>query len=154
LKGFFLVYLTVLIMGWIASQARAAKARHVGQDWIFPPAKGLEMAYVLAIVIGASVIFLGFRGREGERAITGSMGLLIIAFSVITWPKAIRLSETGLRQRSWCNGWKSIDWSDVSDIREKQDGSVVIHGKQCNVVFSQFHADRDSFLEKVRRLAR
>jgi hypothetical protein len=152
-KGFFVIFLTALIMRWMAAQSRAAKARRIGQDWIFPPTRALQMVSVLGLTMGGVFAIFGFLGPQSDRNLLVIGGLLILAFAGATWPKAVWLSDSGFRQRSWCCRWKRISWSKVSEVKEKGDGSVVIRGKETKIVLSQFHADRKLFLEKVRGLS-
>jgi hypothetical protein len=139
-------------MGWMAAQARSAKAYQIGQDWIFPPIRALQLVSVISVAMGAAFLFFGLRASGADRFIGISIGLSIISLSGITWPKAIRLSEYGLQQHSWYGGSKKIAWSEVSDVNERRDGSVVVRGKNARIVLSQFHSDRNLFLEKVHRL--
>jgi hypothetical protein len=151
-KGFFVVFLTLLIMGWVVAQARAAKAHQLGNDWIFPTIRVLQTICAIAISMGVWFMFFGLRTTATDRAISVTVGFSIIVFTAITWPKAIPLSESGLRQRSWRWGWKRIAWSEVSEVKENRDGSVVIRRKQTKIVLSQFHAGHKLFVGQLHRL--
>jgi hypothetical protein len=150
MKGFFVILLTSLFLSWITARARTAKARKVGQNWVFAPVGAVEAVFSLGVAMGAVFVFFGARGPQADRTLVVSGGILFILGSGLTWPKAIRLSESGLRQHTWYGGWKEILWPEVSSVYKKRDSSIVVRGKQGKIVFSSSHAGRELFTTELR----
>jgi hypothetical protein len=154
MKGFFVVFITAFVLTWLASRARATKAHKVGNTWVFPPVGTVHVLYSLVLAIGTGLAFFSFRGPQEDKNLTISIGLSFVIFALITWPKAVEVSELGLRQRSWYGGCHTISWPEVSDIQETRDGSVVVRGLHSKIVLSPYHADRDLFLQDVHDKSR
>jgi hypothetical protein len=74
-------------------------------------------------------------------------------FAVCTWPKAVEVSESQLRQRCWHGRWKEISWADVTSFKEKKSGSIIVYGRKNKIAFAAYHADREVFLEQLNRKA-
>jgi hypothetical protein len=119
---------------------------------MFPPTQALQMVSAIGIAFSTAFVFAGIWGPASDRALLVVAGLLIFSFVLASWPKTVWISESGLRQRSWSCRWKRIAWPEVSDVKERRDGSVEIRGNGTKIVLSQFHADRRLFLEKIRRM--
>ena len=151
MKGFFVVLLTSLFLSWITARARTAKARKVGQNWIFAPIGAVEAVFSMGVAMGAAFVFFGARGPQADQAVVVSIGILFVLGSGLTWPKAIYLSESGLRQRTWYGGWKEILWSEVSSVYKKRDSSIVVRGRQSKIVFSSSHAGRELFTNELKQ---
>lgn len=151
MKGFFVVFLTVLILTWLATRATHEKAYAVDHVWIFPAVSALRWIYSAALAIGAGISFLGMRGPHSARTATVLGGLLFTSFALLTWPKAVYASQEGLRQRTWFGGWRNIGWSQISAIDEPRDRSVVVRSAAGNIVFSAYHADPERFLREISK---
>ena len=151
MKGFFVIILTATIMGWLLGRARNSRARRHADEWLFPPVSGVLAVFCLVLAMGTIFVVWGIRSSKDNRGTGVMVGSLFIVFSAVAWPKAIHVSESGLRQRSWWGGWKLISWPHLSQTKEKNDGSVVLGSEDNKIVFTQFHVDREFFLEQVTR---
>jgi hypothetical protein len=151
MKGFYVIVLTAAIMGWLAAQARTARVRKIGNGWLFPPVRALQAVFSAVLAMGVAFVFFGYRGPEADRTLLVLGGIGFVAFGAITWPKGVYLSDSRLRQRCWWGGWKTLTWSEVSDANEQRDGSIILRGGRTKIVFTQYHADRDLFLEVTRK---
>jgi hypothetical protein len=150
MKGFYVIVLTAAIMGWLAAQARTGKVRKLGNDWLFPPVRALQAIFCIVLLMGTGFVVWAYRGPRTDRTVGISIGLLFMVFSAVTWPKALHLSVSGVHQRSWWGGWKRMSWPQVSEAKEQPDGSVVLRGNNVNIIFTQYHAGREQFLEMTR----
>lgn len=153
MKGFFVIIITLAIMGWLAAQARTARAQKVGQNWVFPLVRGLQVICFAVFSLGATFIVWGYLGPQSDRTTLVLGGLLIVAFSVVAWPKAVYVSASGIQQRSWWGGWKTLTWAQISEAKERPDGYMVLRGDGVKIIFTQYHADRELFLKEIRRNA-
>jgi hypothetical protein len=150
-KGFFILIITAAGMGWLANQARTAKAQKHGQTLLFPPVRVLQVIFCAVFVMGAVFVVCGYLGPLSERTIVIWIGLLFIVFSVLAWPKSVYVSKSGVQQRSWWGGWRTLAWPDLSEAKKQRDGSMVLHGNGVKIVFTQYHADRELFLKENRK---
>jgi len=150
MKGFFVIVITALVLSWLAAQARKAKARRAGGTWLFPPITAVQILYGTLAMSGLGLVLAGYLGPLQDRDIVVSVGLLFVVFSSVTWPKTVELSKLGVRQRSWWGGWQIIHWEEITSSEQRRDGSVIVRAKNCKVVLSPFHADRDLFLRQVK----
>jgi len=149
MKGFFVVFLTVLTMTWLATRAKRASAQQLGNEWVFPVIRLVHWIFGAVLTLGVSLVFLGFRGPQAEQRVTVVGGLMFVLFPIIAWPKAIYASATGLRQRTWYGGWRVLAWSQVSEVNENHDRSTVVRSTTGKIVFSPYHADRERFLTEI-----
>jgi hypothetical protein len=149
MKSLIVVFLTVLVLSYLASRALTVKAHPTGRGWIFSPINAVRIIYLALVSLALGLISLGIKGPQEDRRIVVIGGLLIFAFAIITWPKAIEMFELGVRQRSWYGKWKIILWSEIGDVQEKTDGSISIYGPSTKISLSKYHAGRDLFLEKM-----
>jgi hypothetical protein len=153
MKGFFVIIITSSIMSWVASQARTARARKLVNSWVFSPVWALQAIFLAVLAMAATFIYAGYFGPEADRAVVVAIGLLFIVFPVVAWPKAVHVSESGLRQRSWRGAWKTIAWPQVSEAKEQRDRTVVLRGNGVKIIFPEYNADRELFLKVIRRNA-
>jgi hypothetical protein len=151
MKGFFVVFVTVLTMTWLGTRATRASAHQLGNEWVFPAIRPVHWIFGAALALGVSFVFFGFRGPQADRLVTVVGGLLFVFFPITAWPKAIYASSNGLRERTWYGGWRTQAWSQVSEVNEKRDGSIVVRGTNGKIVFSPYHADRERFLSEISR---
>jgi hypothetical protein len=150
-KGGIVVFLTLIAAKWLTAEARKAKSRQVGQDEFFPPLRATELICSIAFAMGTAFIYFGARGPQPDRAEVVLIGLFFVIFSSVVWPKGIWFSELAVRQRAWYGGWKIIPWVDVLEVKERNDGSVIIRGAYVKIGLTKFHGGRDLFLQEVRR---
>ncbi len=145
------VFLTALALTWLGARAVSAKAKHEDQVWVFEPIGGVIFFYCADVVIAVALLVGGALGPRSDRAVVciGSVGLL--AFAFLTWPKAVYLLKSGLRQRAWNMKWKAIEWSQAPKVEEKKGGSVFVRAGSEEIVLSGYHAGRSQFLEKLDR---
>src|SRR5579859_528620 len=73
------------------------------------------------------------RGSAGDRKVPAVCGVLFICFAAVTWPKAIYVSPTGVRQRGWLGGWRTKPWSQIYEVKEKPDHSIVVRGPKDKI---------------------
>jgi putative Ca2+/H+ antiporter (TMEM165/GDT1 family) len=152
-KGFYIIIITAAVMGWLASQARTAKARQHGDTVLFPPVRVLQAIFCAVFVMGAVFVVCGYLSPLSDRTIGIWIGLLFIAFSVLAWPKAVYVSKSGVKQRAWWGGWRTLAWPDLAEAKKQRDGSMVLRGNGVKIVFTQYHADRELFLKEIEKNA-
>jgi len=148
-KGLFVISITAAIMGWLAAQASRAKARRLGHNLLFPPVRAVYVIFFLVLAMATAFVFFGLRGPENDRTIVVSGGILFIIFPAVVWPKAVHVSASGPRQRSWWGGWKTLSWAQISEAKERRDGCIILRGNGVKIVFSPYHAGRQLFLEEI-----
>ena len=154
MKGFFVIIITGFALGWLTGQARRAKAaRNAEGRLIFFPVPAAHIVFLAGLLMSFWLVFLGFSGPRDDRSIVISGGILLASFASLTWLKAIEVSDVGLRQRYWWGGWKEIPWTEVSSFEERRDRCLVVRGLHKKIVHSTFHADRNLFLEQLRKYA-
>jgi hypothetical protein len=153
MKGSLIIIITAGIMAWLAAHAKTARARKLGHTVLFPPVRALQAIFCAVFVMGAVFVVGGYLGPLSERTTVILIGLLFIVFSVVAWPKAVHISGSGLQQRSWWGGWRMLTWPQLSEIKEQRDGSIILRGSGVKIVFTQYHADRESFLSETRKNA-
>jgi hypothetical protein len=153
MKGFFVILLTATVLGLIAAQAKRSKAHRMGNNLLFSPVWTVQAVYIAVLAIGFGLVVLGYSGPQKDRTIVIVGGLLFIIFSVCTWPKAVEVSESQVRQRCWYGRWKEISWADVTSFKEKKSGSIIVSGRKNKIAFAAYHADREVFLERLNRNA-
>ncbi|SRR5258708_4503486 len=151
MKGFFVIAATAAILGWLTFQARTAEPQNLCGRWVFPLVRALHFLFFAVLAMGIAFVFFGFRGPENSRTTLVLIGVLFTIFPVVAWPKAVYLSESGLRQRTWWGKWKTLNWSELSDAKERPDNSLVLRGERVRIVFSRYHAGRQIFLDELRR---
>ncbi len=151
MKGFFVVLLTVLISAWVTAQARLSTARKVGDYWTFPVTLGVRAVFSMGIALGLSGVALGLWGPDADRRIVGSIGTLFVVIGALGWPQTIVFFRNGLKQRTWYRTWKTIPWSDILEVRQRRDGSVLVRGANSKIVFSTDLSGRDQFLQEMER---
>ena len=151
MKGFLVVFVTVLAMTWLATRATLAKAHQSGDTWVFPVIRPVQWIYGCWLALGLAGALFGAVGPQGDRKVPAVCGVLFICFAAVTWPKAIYVSPTGVRQRGWLGGWRTEPWSQISEVKEKPDHSIVVRGPKDKIVFSPYHADPQRFLSEVCR---
>lgn len=145
-----------LVSSWIAAQAGTAKARKIGDDWLFPPVIAVKAIFLVAAAMGLGLAILCVHASRREpQALWGVFGCsLWVALCIGGYPKSVWLSEIGLSQRNWFGGWKVLKWEAVAHVAQRTwDGSdsVVISGKGATIVFSSAHSGRELFLEELGR---
>jgi hypothetical protein len=150
MKGFYVILITAFLLGIFAAQGKNAKARRVNDLWIFPPIIGLKIVYIVVAILGVGLIILGYFGPQKDQSVVCSGGLMFAIFACVTWPKAIVLSESSIRQRSWRGCWKTIGWCDLLPFETKRDGSVIIRSRSCRIVHSPYHAGHDLFIAEIK----
>ncbi len=150
-EGPVVIAATMYGLQYLASEARRSRGRRVGESYIYPSARGVELIYSALIAACTGFLFFSIRQPQGHRlgGILGSLTFMLMG--IFAWPKAVWLSPSGLRQRAWYGGWKILPWEDVSNVIEEQDRSIVIRGKDTKIVFSPFYAERDAFIKEVHR---
>lgn len=139
-------------MGWLASQARTAKARKHGHMVLFPPVRVLQAIFCAVLAMGATFVIGGYLGPLSDRTIVMLIGLLFIVFSALAWPKAVYVSKSGV-QRAWWGGWRTLAWPDLAEAKKQRDGSIVLRGNGVKIVFTQYHADQELFLSEIEKNA-
>jgi 4-amino-4-deoxy-L-arabinose transferase-like glycosyltransferase len=150
-EGPIVISATMFALQYLASEARRAKGRRVGESYLYPSARGVELIYSVAIAAGTGFLFFSIRQPEGDRLIGVICSLILILIGILAWPKAVWLSPSGLRQRAWYGRWKILPWEDVTEVVDEQDRSVIVRGKRTKIVFSPFHAEREAFIKDVHR---
>jgi hypothetical protein len=153
MKGFLIIIITAGLMAWLAAEAKTARARKVGQTVLFPPVRVLHAIFCAVFVMGAVFVVCGYLGPLSDRTPVILTGLLFIVCSVLAWPKAVHVSGSGLQQRSCWGGWRTLAWPLLSEIKEQRDGSIILRGSGVKIVFTQYHADRESFLSEIKKHA-
>jgi hypothetical protein len=148
LKGFFVLVLIGIVMGNITSQASRTKVKKVSNGVRFPVVRFVLAIYQACLIMGVGFIFAGYHDPREGVVIVG--GVLFVLLSILTWPKAVEISATGLRQRTWRGVWKTIDWRDIVNTEERKDRSIVVRTKICKITHSSCHADRSLFLQKLK----
>jgi hypothetical protein len=151
MKGFYVIVLTALIMGWLAAQSRTSSARKIADRWLFPPVRALKIIFCLAIAMGITFVTWGFYGNQNDRTTGIVIGSLIVTFCALAWPKVVYVSASGVQQRSWWGGWRSIAWREVSETKELSDGSVAVRSDKDKITFTPYHAGRELFLELINK---
>jgi len=145
-----------IVTSWLVSLGRSAKARKVGDDWLFPPITAVKTVFFLGGLMGLGLALLSLHAsRQEPQALWGVLGCsLWVALCVGAFPKSVWLSESGIRQRTWYGGWKAVDWKKISEVKLRTwDGanSLVIRGDHTKIIFSSTHAGQEVFLEEVER---
>jgi hypothetical protein len=151
MKGFFVILITATMSGLITAQARRSKARRLGKNALFSPVWTVQAVFIAALALGFGLVVLGYTGPQNDRMIVVSGGLLFSMFTGCAWPKAVEISESKLRQRSWYGRWKEISWVEVSSFKEKKSGSIVVYSRKTKICFAPHHADRELFLEQLKQ---
>lgn len=151
MKGFFVIVITAIVMGWLAASARNTKARRVNDGWLFPPVRAILAIFAAFLLMSGFFIFFGYRApRTGDHVVGMSVGLLFAVFGCVMWPKSIEVSQSMLRQRSWWGGWKVIRWEDITSAEERQDKCIVVRARHARILLSPYHAGRELFLDQLR----
>jgi hypothetical protein len=143
MKGALAMFLGLVAAKLIVSSARSTRGRRRGDDCFFPVTTAIEVVWSLAIAMGASLIYFGVVGPRSDRVIVTSIGTFFVLTCSLTWPKSIWLSELAARQRSWYGSWKTIPWTDLQDVKQDRDGSVVLCGTHRKIRFSTSHGGQD-----------
>lgn len=149
MQGLLVVVLIVLIVSWVATQARTARAKKVGNSWTFSPVPVLQWVFVVGIALGVFLIILGITGPKSDQRLVLVMTAFFLALLAAAWPKSICVSEDGISQRNWYGRRRCLRWPDITDVRMKNDGSVLVRGKHTKVVFSSSHSGRDRFIQQL-----
>ena len=151
---FWVILGIFLVSSWIGAQAKAARARKVGSDWLFPPVLSVRAVFLIAAAMGFALAILCMQAARHEaEAYWGMWGSLLWAMlCVFGFPKSIWVSEIGLRQRNWFGSWKTLKWEAVTGLRLRKwdgSGSLVVYGENATIVFSSAHGGRERFLEEL-----
>jgi hypothetical protein len=151
-KRFWVIVITVAVSGWLAGSARLAKATHLESGrWVFHPVRGVIFLYYVALCISVTSLIYGFVGPQVDRSLVLLAGAAFMFLCVLSWPKAVFISESGLRQRSWMLSWRNIPWADLRSVEEKKGGAVVVRGSRCKIELSQYHGGRAEFVNQLRK---
>jgi hypothetical protein len=154
MKGFFVVFVTVSVMSWMAARAHTLAAERLNDESLYKPIQSLILMYSGVLGLAVALLFAGVRGPVQDRTVTGLLGMLFSALVILSWPKTVYFDEAGLRQRSWYGRWTRISWSEASTVEERRDGSVVVRADHGKIYLSKYHAGRDEFLREVQRRMR
>src|SRR4051812_26945346 len=105
---------------------KGAKAR---SRMIFAPVPLVRVVYSVLLALMIALIALASRtGAKYDRTVGFAVGTFFALFAVVTWPKAVWLTDVGLRQRCWYGVWRSITWSAVTRVKQTRNGSVAVWG--------------------------
>jgi len=150
MKGFFVLIVTSVIMGWLTARARGARARRNSNGWLYRPIGFLRAVFTTGFAMGLAFVLFGWRGPQSDRVMVMTVGFLFVAFVTLSWPKAVLVSSVDLRQRSWYLGWKVIPWDEVLSTEERRDQCIVVRSDHCKLVFSPYHVDRQHFVQQLQ----
>lgn len=151
MRQFWIIFFISLITGWVTSQARSRKARRVDQSIIFGLAPLMAAVFVGCAVMGATFVGVALAGRaEQPRLMYVHGGFAFMSLSVLGWPKAVVVSPSGIRQRSWVGRWKMIPWSELKEVKRQYDGTLLLVGRHKQIYFTQYQVDRDDLLSEIR----
>jgi hypothetical protein len=153
MKGFFVIVITALALGWLRTRVGKAKAREVNGVWIFPPAHEVQALYILVFALGCGLSAWGLFGPVGDRQVMLTGGLLIALFPLLVWPKRITVSDEALTQRNWLGRLTVINRVELSNWLEEKKGVTIRSISGAKIVFSEFHADRSRFLVMLQQSA-
>lgn len=151
MRGLLVIILTTAAMGWLAAQARHTKAQATADGYLFPVVRGVKVVYCAVLLMGIALALGGYFGSHGSETTVICIGLLFVVFALVTYPKAIYVSDEGIKQRSWRGQWKALYWSNMSEVIHGSDGAWRFQEKSgATIEFSQYHADCDLFIKQVR----
>jgi len=148
------VFVAILLVRWVASEAQYQRARRIGKTFYFPPGSGLRLVLGLG---GAFLLYVTNRLAVDARS-TGEWWLPIMAGilalgTVIFTPSEIIVDERGVREygllglRRRIIPWDGASASFVPGLREVwiigSDGTAIKH--------SPYHVGQAEFLFQLKR---
>lgn len=151
MRGFFVIVLTALALGWLGARAGKAKAHEVDSVWYFPPIREVQVLCSLVCLLGIGLAIWGIFGPASDRGVMLTGGTLIVLFSLLIWPKEISVSADGVSQRDLFGREKTIGWEDVVACNELKQGVTIRSATGSRITLSEYHADRPRFVALLQQ---
>jgi hypothetical protein len=126
----------------------AAARREHSQSLVFPAVMWLRGVYLSAIVMGFTIMVGMYReGDSWKQAIFLPLSFVLLGY--FPWPRAVRITESDVRQRGPFLNLRRIPFPEIESI-DAGGGEVVVYGKNgARIVHSAMHADTDRFIEQM-----
>ncbi|HEU5399711.1 MAG TPA: hypothetical protein VFU86_00055 [Terriglobales bacterium] len=145
------VFVIAFLLSWLTARARHGKPHQLGNSLVFPIYRVVAYFYGVGFSLGMVLLIEGIQAAPNDKLVEISIGVAFAAFAVITWPKDVRVSPTGVEQKSWRGVTIAVPWDGILEVRKrKRDGTIFVKGTAKRTIeFTQFHVAKELFVKEL-----
>jgi hypothetical protein len=145
-----LFFLFFLVTGVLEVRREEKSERNLNKE--FPAAMWLRGIYLVGIVIGL-VCAVGMY-REGDSWRWQTIPAIFVLIGYIPWPRAIRITETEIRQARAFGPARAIPVSEIERAaHDPGNGMTTVFGhRQARITHTYLHVDPEGFIREIEQL--
>jgi hypothetical protein len=128
----------------------AKEHRRLAQRMVFPAAMWLRGLYLTSIVMGFGLMAGTY--SEGDPLWVVVTPVCFVFLGFFAWPRAIRITDSAIRQRRALFGFKEIQLDEIESVAyDASSGETIVFGKNgTRIVHTSMHVDGERFADKLQ----
>ncbi|MBS1842036.1 MAG: hypothetical protein JSS69_01880 [Acidobacteria bacterium] len=146
------IFLFVFVTGLLEFSAALRHRRN--KDLIFPGVMWIRGVCLMGIALGLILMVAMYREGDGWWLVALVSGFVFLG--VFAWPRAIRITDSALCQRSNLFLMKRIVRGEIEDVvYDPSSQEIVVNGKDgARIVHTESHSDGARFMSAMKTFSR